>query len=323
MDYLNVWKKKMQSQGNTETEARLNNSKEFFIRNFKSDPSYKKAILGKLDLTEEPIDIRIKNIDKSTSEKRIIFLPNSQIEIGSYVKVADKTYLVKEFEDNSTAPYSKALLCNQTLNWLGLDEPIPCWCDNSSYGTKGVIDTNYLNKVDGKIVYYVQYNEKTKQIKQDMRFLFNHDEKYVYQVVDINNVVTGNVLRLVMDKAEFDPINDDVENNIAYNKWLVTSDEPPTGTEDKEYLIKAYTGLHEIHKYDSNVFTICNLEGVEDSGVWDIKIDYNSNPSDVGVLEEVTSNSIMLRNNGYIGIEIILNFTKGDITVSQTVRLVR
>ena len=249
----------------------------------------------------------------------------TDIRKGSYVKDLsdEKIYLVLS-EIDSHYSYKTCTMehCNQTLNWLGLDKPIPCWCDNSSYGTKGVIGTNYINEVDGKIVYYTQYNEKTKQIRQDMRFLFNNDEKYVYKVVDINNVVTGNVLRLVMDKAEFDPINDDVENNIAYNKWLVTSDEP-TESGDEEYLIKAYTGLHEIHKYDSNVFTICNLEGVEDTETWDIKIDYNSNPSDVVVIEEVTNNSIMLRNDGYIGVEIILNFTKGDITVSQTVRLVK
>lgn len=292
-----------------------------------------KFLVRHRDSLSTPIRVLMeyKNNKNTTNSNYYIEIKSNLNDVlnGDILEYSDETAFRKDYYLCLSKPMRKrdydinyVVNCNQTFNWLGLDKPIPCWCDNSSYGTKGVIGTNYINEVDGKIVYYTQYNEKTKQIRQDMRFLFNNDEKYVYKVVDINNVVTGNVLRLVMDKAEFDPINDDVENNIAYNKWLITSDEP-TETENKEYLIKAYTGLHEIHKYDSNVFIICNLEGVEDAETWEIKIDYNSNSEDVVVIEEVTGNSIMLRNNGYIGVEIVLNFTKGYVTVSQTVRMVK
>jgi hypothetical protein len=246
------------------------------------------------------------------------------INKGSYVRdlVEDKMYIVLSNVDNHYV-YKTCTLeyCNQTLNWQGLDNPIPCWCDNSSYGTKGIIESNYLTEYDGKILFYIQYNDKTKIIKQDMRFLFDNDERSVYKVVDVNRVVTGNVLRLVMDKTEYNSEKDDVENNIAYNDWLdVTSTTPPI---EGKHSIKSSIGIMQINRWDTNTFTILNEQGIEDSGVWDISIDYNGNPTNYITVKDKGNNYIKIMNNGFMGCEIKLKFTKGDISLVETVGLVK
>lgn len=320
MAYLDVWKKKMQNHGENSVQAKLQEGKYFANREFTFDPSYRNAILGKLDLQEEPIDVRIVNVDRTTAEKKIVFRPDAKIDVGSFIKVAEKTYLIEEFEDNTISPYGKALFCNQTLNWKGLDKPIPCWCDNSSYGTKGVISSTYLNEYDGKILFYTQWNEKTKQIRQDMRFIFDNSRYSVYKVVDVNRVVTGNVLRLVMDKTEFSEHEDDDINGIAYNEWLEFVPENPTpNTSD----IKSYTNSMEIERWNMNMFTVVDGAGVDSTEKWTIQVNYNNNPTDSVIVNEIGDNYIKLTNNGYIDKEIILTFTSGNTTINKTIRLVR
>lgn len=247
----------------------------------------------------------------------------TNIKKGSFVKdlTEEKIYLVMSNIDNHYAYKTCTLdFCNQELNWYGLDNPIPCYCDNSSYGTKGIVDTNLITEYDGKILFYTQYNEKTAKIRQDMRFLFDHDKNAVYKVVDINRVVTGNVLRLVMDKSEVRSEYDDAENNIAYNEFLMNEEIP---TPSQGYVVKAYSESYDINRWSTNKFTVCYEDGTEDSELWNISIDYKGNSTDIVRIVSTTNNSILLESTGVMGKEIELIFTKEDIEIRQVVRLVK
>ena len=247
----------------------------------------------------------------------------TNIKKGSFVKdlTEEKIYLVMSNVDNHYAYKTCTLdFCNQELNWYGLDKPIPCYCDNSSYGTKGVVDTNLITEYDGKILFYTQYNEKTAKIRQDMRFLFDHDKNAVYKVVDINRVVTGNALRLVMDKSEVRSEYDDAENNIAYNEFLMNEEIP---TPSQGYVVKAYSESYDINRWSTNKFTVYYEDGTEDSELWNISIDYKGNSTDIVRIVSTTNNSILLESTGVMGKEIELIFTKEDIEIRQVVRLVK
>ena len=317
MAYYDVWKRKMQSNGADSTEVRLQRSRELLKRKFKQDPSYRQAVIQRNDLTKEPVDIRIKNIDKTVDEKRLHFLPETNIDVGNYVSWEDKTYILMEVEDNAVDKYALSFRCNQTLNYKGLSEPIPCYCDNSSYGTKGIVETNYLTIYDGKILFYVQYNEDTKKIRQDMRFIFDNDKHQVYKVVDINRVVTGNVLRFVMAKDEINNALDDVENNIAYNAFLESNE--PIATET--YEVKSSSGSFNIRRWTSGTYTIYNVDGTVASG-FDISVDYLGNASSIATINEVDDKHIKITNNGYTGKTIKLIFTKDTTTIEVEVALI-
>ena len=118
------------------------------IREFKNNPSYKSATLIDYNLDETPIDIRIVNEDKSPSYKRFHFLPETEVNVGSYIKFDDKCYLVKEYEYNIISPFAKVVFCNQTINFAD-GTSLPCTAEGESYG---------VDNLHRYIVIYIQYN---------------------------------------------------------------------------------------------------------------------------------------------------------------------
>lgn len=323
MRYYDIWKKKMNNQGSNVSEARLNTSKELFIREFKNDPSYRQATLQKLDLTETIMDVRVTNIERTTAQKRIVFLPDSNIEVGSYIKYNDKSYLIIECEsDNTIAPYSIAKYCNQTLNWKGLSAPIPCVCEDTAYNDKGEINLDYFSMVDGKIACFVPVNSTTNQIKQNMKFIFNHNPMMKFETISIKNVSTPNIYKIVMKKVEHFDGKDDLVNNIAYNAFLSGEEEPEIRPQNG-YSISSSLGAFDMRQYSSSKFTVMK-DNIADTGNWDISIDYNGVDSSHISVESKTSNSIKIRNlKGENLNKIIINFSNGAVNVSQEVGLTK
>lgn len=213
--------------------------------------------------------------------------------------------------------------CNQTLNWKGLEKPIPCWCTDTAYNDKGEINLDYFSMVDGKVAVYVQVNEITNQIKQNMRFIFNHNPMMVFEAISIKNVTTPNIFKIVMKKTEYFKEKDDFENNIAYNDDILGSDNVITPTPSEGYSIASSSGLFDIRQYGASVFTVMNND-VADDGTWEITIDYNGVDTAHIKVESLTSNSIKIRNlKGLNENKLKIIFVKGDIQIVQEVGLIK
>lgn len=323
--YYDVWKKKMLNNGNNDSEATLNHSKKMYANNFKNDPSYKKGILIKNDLSEIEVDTRVINIDKTTEEKRIQVLPDNILKEGDYIKYPNKVYIILEFESNLTVPYCKVKKCIQTINiqpWKDKNiKPMPCWGDNTSYGVKGKIDTTFFTTTDGKFQFKVQRNEYTDMLDKDIRIMFNH--KYVYKIVEIENIKNENIYVITVDKDEILD-KDDRENNIAYNECFrvdkpVNPNPPPTYT----YNIIADSGDIVLKRYNKNTFRVVDSSGRDASGKWDITIEYNGIPENYITIKEKGNNYISLLNTkGYHNNKIIINFNKNTISLQVKVGLI-
>lgn len=247
------------------------------------------------------------------------------INVGSYIKDIgeDKTYLVMSNIDNHYS-YKTCTIshCNQTLNWKGLDKSIPCVSEDTAYNDKGEINLDYFSMVDGKLACYVPVNEKTNQIKQNMRFIFNHDERMIFEVISIKNVTTPNIYKIVMKKVEYFEGKDDLVNNIAYNDDILGEDKPVINPSDG-YDIVSSLGTFDIRQYGASTFTIMN-DGVSDIEEWNIVVDYNGVDTAHIKVEAITSNSVKIRNSkGANENKLTLNFVKGDISISKEVRLVK
>lgn len=225
MSYYEVKKRQLQNIGIDGNEATLNNSKLTIINGFRNTPAYKLGKLIDKNLVETDLDTRIVNIDKTNTGKKIYVLPDIKIEEGSYIKYTDKTYLIKEFEDNLLSPMCNALLCNQLLNWKGLKiTPISCYITNSSYGSKGEIhNIEQMSDFDARAVILVGINEYTKQIRNGMRFIFNNSKDDVYEVTKkttaYNSNGTNGYMSLTCKYVKWVQ-EDDFENNIAFNSFL-------------------------------------------------------------------------------------------------------
>lgn len=322
--YFEVWKKRMNNNGGSVSQSILNNSKKIFTGNFKDDPSYRQGILRKSDLTEISIDTRIINIDKSTSEKRIQILPDNVCSLGDYIVYKDKVYIVVEFEDNSVVPYAKVRECMQTLNLKGWNNPQPCWGTNSSYGVKGEIDTNFFTIVDGKIQFKVQKNKYTDMMQKGTRFMFNNNKRYIYKVVECENILNNGIYTITVDKDVTYSEKDDEVNNIAYNEYLETETPiNPNPTPADSYNIIADSGDLSLKRYNVNTFRVVDSYGNNVSNTWVITVDYNGVPESNITIKEIGTNYIKLVNNkGYNELSIKIKFEYDETLLVQEVRLI-
>lgn len=217
MSYLNTYKKRIMLNGSTELETITNDSKDFINSEFKNDPSYKLAILKKNDFEEHEVDIRVVNVDNSTSKKRIYLRPDFKVDKGDYIVYDSKTVLVEEIEENLLSPYAKVTICNQTLNCKGQLNPIPCVADNTAYGVRGVQDNGYFIEGDSRLKVLIQKNKETDRYYEGMRFIFNN--KISYKITKIENIISYEIYTIEMEWTPISPL-DDLENNIAHNEKL-------------------------------------------------------------------------------------------------------
>lgn len=320
--YFDVWKKRMINNGGSATQSILNNSKKIFSNNFKDDPSYERGILRKSDLTEIPIDTRMINIDRSVLEKRIQILPDNVCDVGDYIVYSDKVYIILEFENNVVVPYAKVFECNQTINLKVWDKPISCWADNTTYGVKGKIDTNFFTTTDGKLQLKIQRNKYTDMLDKDIRLIFNN--RYTYRIIECENIKNENIYVVTIEKDEMLVGKDDLINNIAYNAPL--EKEIPVNPNPNpiySYNIIADNGDLSLKRYNPNIFRVVDSYGNNVSGNWTITIDYNGVPESNITIKEIGTNYIKLINNkGYNALPIKINFKKDKNLLTQEVRLI-
>lgn len=217
ISYFDVWKKKMNSNGDNETISRLNSSKDFFNREFKNDPSYKLAKLKIKDINvpEINIDTRIVNIDTNTLKKRIYFRPNTKVETGDYIIYPDKTYLVLEVEDNLISPYATVQFCNHLFKWIidGIYYEQLGIANNQTKYTEGIKNENNvgLTEVSAMFSGVLPDNQNTRTLVTDIRFILNRN---AWRLTQPDYTSTLGLYNLLLGKDSISEV-DDVENEIA------------------------------------------------------------------------------------------------------------
>lgn len=325
MGLFDLYNKKMTIVGDSYSKQILEENKEFYNQEFKNDPSYRLATINHPTFENQEIDIRLANKSNTVLEKRIHFRPDVELPVGTLITVnPTEQYIIMEYESNQVSPFANVYKCNQFLNRHGWDAPEPCYSTNSSYGDKGVIEGDLLSEVDGKVLHYVQDNERTRQIQIEERFVFDHDFRQTYKVVKTETVTNfgfDGVRKIVMSKTESSD-KDDLENNIAYNDFLWNNNKP-SETPDTYNLI-SNNGRFEIKKWDTNTFKIVDTDGNDSTDVWTIDIDYNGVGSSNVSIVRTTDNSISIKNiGGAFENPIIIVFTLGGNTLSKEIKLIK
>ena len=212
MSYFDAYKKRLKVD-NISDSFKLDTI-DNTIREFKNNPSYKSAILIDYNLDEIPIDIRIVNEDKSPSYKRFHFLPETEVNIGSYIKFDDKYYLVKEYEYNIMSPFAKVVFCNQTINFAD-GTSLPCTAEGESYGVKMTATNDILLETDTKVKCTVGRNILSEKIEPDFRIIFEHSKQGIYKAGDTTHYIKG-LITLTCKKDKYYENLDDLKNNIAW-----------------------------------------------------------------------------------------------------------
>lgn len=243
MSYLEIYKKRMGGTKKQAHDKRHEFAKHIANKNFVLAEGYFPAILS--ERGKEPVEIDVA-IRSGTSElqKYILFRPDTRIETGSYVHYNDKTYIVKEVNVDLTVPKGDCYLCNQALNFRGVDFAIPCYTNSTTYGSKGILDQDKFYELDSKTKIYIQRNAITESLKIGQRIMFAN--QYVYRITELDDLVYPNMFTAVAQKDETVPM-DDFKNNLAWNAY----EEPVVNVASSEIVGDEKFKLHE-----SCVYTI-------------------------------------------------------------------
>lgn len=212
MSYFDAYKKRL-TRDNI-SDAVDYEASDYAIREFKNSPSYKDATLLDCNLNETPIGIRMVNIDKSVFDKKLYFLPNTVIDIGSYIKIQEEYFLVTEFENNLISPYAKVTYCNQRINFID-GSFLPCVAEGESYGVKMTATNEILLETDTKVKVTVGRNRLSESINPDFRMIFGNSKQGIYKTGDTTHYVKGLII-LTCKKDKYMEGLDDLERNMAW-----------------------------------------------------------------------------------------------------------
>jgi hypothetical protein len=206
---------------------------------------------------------------------------DTDIKTGYYVKNEDDYYLVMTGIDNHYYYKNcKIRRCNQKLIWKGLKAAfIPCYITNSSYGSKGEIhNITQISDFDARAVILVGVNEYTNQIRNGMRFIFNHSKDDVYEVTKKTTAYNSNgvngYMQLTCKYVKWVQ-EDDFVNNIAFNSFLEDNVNPSVDITliGEEFVLTGSSEIYTINnatnvtfKLDDDTIAENNAEIVSQDG---------------------------------------------------------
>ena len=155
---------------------------------------------------------------KDSEEKNIIMYPYQTIRQGEYIHWNGDTWLVrgvdKQYDYLERGMMKKCL--HNTLNWI--DEygvhRIPIYSE-SKVLRDPLLDNNRVFLIDDSMEGYIQKNEETLRLAQNMRFCFGISS--VYKSLEIVDFYIDNTIKLLFKKDE-KLATDDFDNLIAHNK---------------------------------------------------------------------------------------------------------
>lgn len=181
-------------------------------------------------LTEwDNYDFLIKHTLTET-EKKVIARPETEIATGSYIKYAIKSkkrditgeYVYSERDvimiirgrilDDTTMPSYKAYVCGDKLRLKGCPYEFPVYGFNSTYSSKGMIDSDQVNTIDSRNKIYVQKNKYTIKLYENHKnyriVLGTEETKYYYFITEMDDISYPGMFVISLKTDERHP-NDD------------------------------------------------------------------------------------------------------------------
>lgn len=272
----------------------------------------------------------IRKSDFSSQLTREVWTNHDTVKTGDIVDFEYKhskeryPYLfISSVESRDKYDISFMQKCNNTLtfkNSLGEIISIPCIISNLTLYSDG-LEQKTLTLLDGKRNVIIPYNEDTKDIFVQQRFIFNHDAVFSVSLPD--NFSVPNLLQLTMIQSQFND-KDDKDNNLAYNGVNLTQPLQQFRTltvPNNGYFIN---GNSEIRKTSTNTYTVNKLvDGIEDnSASFNFSLNYNGVTESGIVMSLVNGNSVKIKSSLDSG-EIVLraeDIVSGDY-IEKTIML--
>ncbi|RYI30608.1 hypothetical protein EVU96_09335 [Bacillus infantis] len=205
-DYFQTFKDLVNQKQFQSDNSLMDRNKEVFADNFDTSP-----LSTSVTVDDEDAVAMIRQ-EKDSNKKKLIFRPDTKIDIGSVIRINSSYYLTLDFLSegiNEIYPTAKVQLCNSTLpiqsgktrvligNNPRTGEPIYDWVEGEEKLVPCVTETRYSirennDKIpipDGTMLITMQYQESLP-IQNNFEFSM-YDERYKVVYVDRTKVLNG------------------------------------------------------------------------------------------------------------------------------------
>lgn len=223
MSYIDRYRRRINLNGTTQQERIINNKIKEFDNYIKNTPNRFEVLI---DSNVEKYLIALQDVtlnNKYGDEKYVVTYNETPMNVGSIFSCMNIDWIVIEEENNSIPDHQtfKIRPCNYTLKHLNSNNKListPCIATNATMYSLGVEENKEVKMPDGKLSIQIPYNDDTKEITRDKRFIFH---KFPYQVTFLDYAQVDNknhigLIGLILQETEkLD--QDDIVNQIAYN----------------------------------------------------------------------------------------------------------
>lgn len=222
MSLLDAYRKRVSIDGSSHSEAFSNSTRTLINDSFEDSPTFSKIMIGK-----DQYDVRITD-ERKIDEKKLLFRPDTDtIQIGEYAIISDNKWLLLNFDPDRITPKSIIKKADRTLRWkdnLGNILEEPCVIESVLY--EEMRDGIYFYSPKGNLKIFTQYNQNTKKILNQMRFLFGTDAYSIGGIDNFSNVYDDKgYLVINLEKSKILP-KDDFTTGIADNYEVYANNNP-------------------------------------------------------------------------------------------------
>lgn len=210
MTYFDKYRARLTAEGSSEQEAYIKVSTDVITSSFKNSPHYTQVTVDGTTLDA------IKQLDKDSKVKSLVFLPATTVSIGSTVTIGSETWLIMDFDANPLYPKAKINRCNQSVKWTsgGSTLEYPCVM------TAEILDDDRDAKMvlpKSEFMIYVGYNGDTVALKENVRLVMGSRAYEVIAYDNITHVINNSGVLSLRVRADLTRDTDDLDEQVAEN----------------------------------------------------------------------------------------------------------
>ena len=219
----------------------------------------------------KPLDIVIST-NTNGYERLISCRPDTLLKAGTYIYYEEmgikKIAIIRELLKSEPIPTYKAFECSQTLTIKNCPYPFPCFSYNSTYSSKGLIDTDRNYILDSRNKLYIQKNEFSCRLWEQYHgyriILGDDDGTVVFKITEMDDFSYKGMF-IVSLKVEQRHHLDGVENKLwAYNEKEIDFSDLGNSEEEGVEVIKPLEIMSELYYRVGDTFEMIATKPVNE-----------------------------------------------------------
>lgn len=222
MSFSDAYRKRVSIDGSNHSDSFSNSTKILINDSFEDSPTFSRILIG-----DKEYDVRITD-ERKIDEKKLLFRPDTlDIQVGHYAVINDNKWLLLNFDPDRITPKSIIKKADRFLKWKDNNGNMieePCVVESVLY--EEMRDGMYFFSPKGNLRIFLQYNQTTKHILNQMRFLFGTDAYSVGGIDNFSNVYNDKGYMIInLEKSKILP-KDDFVTGIADNYEVYANNNP-------------------------------------------------------------------------------------------------